>query len=403
MARETKRRWRRGRRRGGLGLLRIGLGAGLMYLFDPDAGRRRRSLARDKALHLRKLAERTYRKGTVDLRHRAEGLAAETRARLDRRSAPPEILVARVRAKMGTVVSHPRAIEVKCEDGVVTFSGPILAHEAGRLLRKAGRIPGVHGIVDRLERHATGENVPALQAGHLREERPELLQVHWAPGIRLAAVASGSLLAIYGRARGGLFGAGAFLAGAGLVVRAAANLPLDRVVGLDGGYRAVDVQKDIHVDAPVEEVYAFLLDIENLPRFMAHLVSVERLDAHRSHWVAEGPAGLRLDWDSELTRQEENALIAWRSLAGSTVRSAGVVRFEKQEGGGTRVEVQLSYSPPAGMVGHAVASLFGRDAKAALDDDLLRLKSLLENGRARAHGEAVRREDLAPGGTAPPA
>jgi uncharacterized membrane protein len=62
--------------------------------------------------------------------------------------------------------------------------------------------------------------------------------------------------------------------------------------------------------------------------------------------------------------------------------------------GGTRIQIRLSYNPPAGALGHGVAALLGSDPKRAMDEDLVRFKSLLEDGRTRAHGQTVRRDAL---------
>ena len=115
---------------------------------------------------------------------------------------------------------------------------------------------------------------------------------------------------------------------------------------------------------------------------MAHLKEVRDHGAGRSHWVAEGPAGVAASWDATLTRFVPYELLAWRSEPGSVVANAGVIRFEPTDDGGTRVDIRLSYNPPAGALGHFAALLFGDDPKSAMDEDLVRLKSLLEQGKA---------------------
>jgi uncharacterized membrane protein len=66
-----------------------------------------------------------------------------------------------------------------------------------------------------------------------------------------------------------------------------------------------------------------------------------------------------------------------------------MVRFEQIRDGSTRVTVQMSYVPPAGAVGHAVAQLFGVDPRQAMNEDLIRLKSLLEGGRTSTNEGTV--------------
>jgi len=158
--------------------------------------------------------------------------------------------------------------------------------------------------------------------------------------------------------------------------------------------RAVDVQKTITIDAPVEEVFRCFRNVANFPRFMAHLREVRDLGNGRSHWVAEGPAGVPVAWDAVITRSEPNRVLAWQSEPGATVANAGNIRFEPIADNRTRVTIRLSYNPPAGALGHVVAKLFGADPKSELDDDLVRLKSLIEYGKASVGRTTVTREDV---------
>src|SRR5690606_4832794 len=121
--------------------------------------------------------------------------------------------------------------------------------------------------------------------------------------------------------------------------------------------------------------------LENLPRFMHHLRSVRELGGGRSHWVAKGPGPLPdVEWLAEITDEEENEVLAWRSLPGADVTNAGHVRFADAPGGGTEVRVRISYRAPAGAAGAAVARrldpVFGQMVK----EDVRRFKHLLEAG-----------------------
>jgi len=140
----------------------------------------------------------------------------------------------------------------------------------------------------------------------------------------------------------------------------------------------VKVEKRVVVNRPVEEVYRFWRNFENLPRFMDHLESVTVLDETRSHWVAKAPAGTRVEWDASIHNEIENELIAWRSLEGADVNHAGSVHFTPAGQGQTEVRVVLSYEPPAGKVGAALAKLLGEEPSQQVDDDLRRLKQVLE-------------------------
>jgi uncharacterized membrane protein len=387
----------RGRIRRAIALAFIGgasLGAALMYLLDPDRGRRRRKLLGDQITHVVSQSDAVINTTARDLRNRARGMLAETRARFDDTDVIDVVLVARVRSRMGWVISHPHAIAVTADQGRVTLSGPILAHESEDLLKAVAAVRGVRTVEDRLEVHERADTVPGLQGGGARPgKRPEVMQEHWAPAPRLLISAMGGGLAIYGVRRGDALGGLLGALGLGLLARGATNFKVERLLGLGAGRRAVDVQKTITIDAPVEEVFRFWSNVANFPRFMAHLREVRDLDNGRSHWVAEGPAGVPVSWDAVITRSEPNTVLAWRSEPGATVANAGTIRFESVEGG-TRVDIKLSYNPPAGALGHVVAKLFGADPKSELDDDLVRLKSLIEYGKASVGRATVTREDV---------
>ncbi len=132
---------------------------------------------------------------------------------------------------------------------------------------------------------------------------------------------------------------------------------------------------------PVDEVYAFWRDFENLPRFMRHLESVHVLDERRSHWVTRAPAGRTVEWDAEIVEDRPNELISWRSLDGSDVDNAGTVRFRRAPGDrGTEVLVELRYDPPAGKLGAMVAKLFREEPGQQVEEDLRRFKQVMETG-----------------------
>jgi uncharacterized membrane protein len=147
------------------------------------------------------------------------------------------------------------------------------------------------------------------------------------------------------------------------------------------GLREVHVRKAITVNRPAGEVYRFWRDFRNLPRFMQHLESVEVADERRSHWKTKGPAGRSVEWDAEIVEDRPDQQISWRSLPGSQVENSGSVRFVPAAGKrGTEVHVELRYSPPGGVIGAAIAWLFGESADQQVYDDLRAFKQILETG-----------------------
>ncbi len=118
--------------------------------------------------------------------------------------------------------------------------------------------------------------------------------------------------------------------------------------------QGAEARRSIAIQCTPDEAYRFWRDVENLPRFMTHLESVRATGPQRSHWVARGQAGARVEWDAEIVRDEPGRMIAWRTLPGADVDSSGSVRFERAPGGrGTLVSVEMRYRPPAGAAGGA--------------------------------------------------
>lgn len=146
-----------------------------------------------------------------------------------------------------------------------------------------------------------------------------------------------------------------------------------------GGARGIHVEESVTINKPISEVYRFWRNFENLPRFMKHLESVSVREAGISHWVAKGPAGMNAAWDARIINEIDDRLIAWQSIEGSMIATAGSVNFD-ETAHGTRVRIHLQYSPPAGKFGAAVAWLFGEEPRIQIHEDLRRFKQLLETG-----------------------
>jgi uncharacterized membrane protein len=162
--------------------------------------------------------------------------------------------------------------------------------------------------------------------------------------------------------------------------------------------RGVRVEKSVRIRTTPDRVYRYWRNFENLPRFMHHLETVEVRDDKRSHWIAKGPAGSNVDWEAEIINEIPNELIGWRSIDGSQVDNAGSVHFNAVPGGGTEVKVILRYDPPAGKLGATVSRLLGEDPAKNVEEDLNRLKTLLETGTPTANAGATTGSGLQPAG-----
>jgi uncharacterized membrane protein len=145
------------------------------------------------------------------------------------------------------------------------------------------------------------------------------------------------------------------------------------------------VSVSLIVNAPPERLYEFWRKLDNLPRFMKHLESIEVKDERVSRWVAVGPGGARVQWESEITDDRPNELISWRTRPGSQVNHRGSVRFAPASGGrGTLVRVEMIHGAVQGAVNGGlrarITKLLGAAPEVVIREDLRRFKQLIETG-----------------------
>jgi len=209
-------------------------------------------------------------------------------------------------------------------------------------------------------------------------------------------IIAGGALAAYGLSRRSIPGLATAIGGVALLVRGATSHcdARDSVSRSDAaagdatraalaGSRGINVEESVTINKPIEQIYRFWRHLENLPRFMNHLESVTTTGPNRSHWVAKAPAGLVVEWDAEIYNDVTDKLIAWRTLPGSQVVSAGSVNFDVDPNrGGTTITVRLQYNPPGGKLGGAIAKLFGEEPAQQISEDLGRLKQIFDGGWA---------------------
>jgi len=205
--------------------------------------------------------------------------------------------------------------------------------------------------------------------------------------LRWGAMVGGGVLALTGLTRGSRSGL-AMAAGGGILAVAGAQLKSEpaRLVA----------SSTMQVNCSPQQAYEFWSNFENLPLFMRHLDNVSILGNGRSRWVAAGPLGSRVHWDSEIVADRKGELISWRSLPGSDMEVDGYVEFRKAPGDrGTFISANIIYSPPGGKAGSAVAKLLGKDPNFLMRQDLRRFKALIEAGEiptvdGQSHGPRSR-------------
>ncbi len=216
-----------------------------MYILDPDKGRRRRAVGRDKAHSFIASVGQLINTAAHDASYRIHGIGARARRVFKPGGTPDDlVLIERVRAKMGRVVSHPHAIQVGAYNGRVTLSGPILAGEVQQLLDVVHSVRGAFEVENHLVVHERPDSVSSLQGNSARSEmRSPVVQERWTPALRVATVLGGSLLVVYGMRYRSLTGVAIASIGLGLTARGAANVPMNRLSGFARGRRAIELHK----------------------------------------------------------------------------------------------------------------------------------------------------------------
>ena len=146
-------------------------------------------------------------------------------------------------------------------------------------------------------------------------------------------------------------------------------------------HEAALVGRTVTINRPRSEVYAFWRDFRNLALFMENVESVQPGDDRRSHWVVKAPGGRTVEWDSVLTAEEPDRLLAWESVEGADIRNTGHIEFrDGPPGRGTEVRAVIVYEPPGGDLGKLIAKLFQKEPKVQARRDLRRFKQLMETG-----------------------
>jgi uncharacterized membrane protein len=352
-------------------LVSIGLGAGVMYFLDPQHGERRRTMVRERANDFVNNINDSIDMAVENARMKTRGVLTEMTAKLGNEGTTDWILEERVRNNLGRMA---RGVNIAANAGRITLTGPVLRENADTIVNTAMRTRGVYGVENQLDVFDNPQDIPSLEgASSGLQTRPAL-----SPTTRVLSSVGGSLLTLYGLTRRGVAKPVLSTAGLVLTARGVTNLDTRSLLGL--GENGIRVNKSINIFAPIDEVYRFWRNFENFPLFMNHVKEIMVQD-DVSTWKVAGPAGVPVEFQSRITQDVPNDVIAWETLPDSQVQNTGMVRFEQNRDDSTRVTVQMTYVPPAGAVGHAVAQLFGVDPRQAMNDDLMRLKALLEGNR----------------------
>ncbi len=222
-------------------------------------------------------------------------------------------------------------------------------------------------------------NPPANGSSHINVGKSE----------RIASAVGGALLTFYGLRKPNAVGLVLAAAGGALLYRSATgHCPVNSAIGRDTATDediSIDITSTVTINKPRAEVYQFWRQLDNLPKFMEHLESVQQLGPKRSHWNARIPGGIgSISWGADIIAERENELIAWRSLPAADIDNAGEVRFsDAPSSGETIVQASISYRPPAGAMGGMAAKLLNPMLKEMILKDIRRFKRLMETGEIK--------------------
>ncbi len=211
-------------------LVGIGIGAGLMYALDPEQGNRRRALARDKVTKAVHKTGHAVGSTSRDVANRATGVAASLQSRFFEDNAPDDVVEARVRARLGRISSHPGAIDVAADDGVITLRGPVFSGEMAAVVRGVSSVRGVQRVENHLEPHDLNDHVPGLQGGSRRATGRST----WSPTVKLAIGLAGAVLTTVGALRHDKPGMVLSGIGVALVARSISEVGMDQIAELIG-------------------------------------------------------------------------------------------------------------------------------------------------------------------------
>jgi uncharacterized membrane protein len=146
--------------------------------------------------------------------------------------------------------------------------------------------------------------------------------------------------------------------------------------------QGIAVRHSITVDRPVDQIYEYCRQIDNLPLFIRHLDSVQPMNATRSRWTAKVDNQIdRIEWESEILFERKNELIAWRSLPGFLIENQMVIELKPEDAENqTKVVFQMSYAPSfdaQGIYKDLYRRLLGPLPESELRQNLQRFRELM--------------------------
>ncbi len=142
----------------------------------------------------------------------------------------------------------------------------------------------------------------------------------------------------------------------------------------------INLRTRLTIERSPDSVYRIWRKLENLPRFMSHLISVEEIHENIYEWKATIPGStIPLKWKACIVLDITGEVISWKSLPDSQVENSGKIEFRKIDEGLTDLRVNITYKPPLGLVGGVVSEFFHEKLEREVKEDILNFKSFAEN------------------------
>lgn len=162
------------------------------------------------------------------------------------------------------------------------------------------------------------------------------------------------------------------------------------------------VEKQIEINAPVEEVFALFSRFDHFARWMKGIKNVEWIAAKRTRWTAEAPDGALLEWEAEVTELEPGRHIAWHSISGN-VEAEGAARFAATPQGTTMMQLTLGYDQPQAPTDEASIAAFNQRSEQLLGEDLIWFRLYAEReAQAASAAENIEAAPALPAVATPP-
>ncbi|HEY0555762.1 MAG TPA: BON domain-containing protein [Thermoanaerobaculia bacterium] len=234
-----------------------GVGAGLMYLLDPQGGRGRRAVAKDKSVSALKKGGAAAAKTSRHLGNKTKGLIADAGGKLRDSDLVGNLgdlkdqgqaLLAKVQRKVRRAVSYPAAIQAVVEEGKVILQGLVLASEVAGLLVAIEAVEGVTEVQNYLEVHESAQDLAAFRNGARR----------WVgPATRVLTGGTGSALAVAALKRQDKLGAALGVVGLGLLAHGLTNFNARQLAARVKNGRAEKAAPVANLDEiPLDEIGA---------------------------------------------------------------------------------------------------------------------------------------------------